>query len=286
MRRPHRLLLYALLAAVVVSAGLAARRVVPPRSPAAEPLTRLSTPPGRGTVPGTGTAPGAPTNANVGGGSQKGVEVRYTFDGGLGEPVGDVGGRLGLRARQAEGGRLSAVAHEGGLAVRFPGRCEHYGAESCTRAILQSGPAGFLNPGRESFTYGASIMVQPDETSKGANVVQKGFSVGDSQFKLQVDGDAGQPSCVIVGTRTSSIFVALASRSVADGRWHRIACSRGNTLLTVTVDGVEAGRTAIPSSLSIVNNDPLCIGGKGTSANNDQFVGVIDDVFVTLIARP
>ncbi|MEU7865548.1 LamG-like jellyroll fold domain-containing protein [Dactylosporangium sp. NPDC049140] len=65
---------------------------------------------------------------------------------------------------------------------------------------------------------------------------------------------------------------------------NRIACSRGNSLLTVVVDGAEAGRTAVPPSLSIANDDPLCIGGKGTSANNDQFVGAIDDVFVTQIA--
>jgi hypothetical protein len=31
-----------------------------------------------------------------------------------------------------------------------------------------------------------------------------------------------------------------------------------------------------------VNTDPLCIGGKGTSANNDQFAGVIDDVYVSI----
>jgi hypothetical protein len=179
------------------------------------------------------------------------------------------------------GGDLAAVPHEGGLAVRFPAPCDHYGAESCARAILQSGPADFLNPGRGEFSYGASVLVKPDETSKGANVLQKGFSVGDSQFKLQVDGAAGQPSCVIVGTSGPAIYVALASRSVADGRWHRVACSRGNALLAVAVDGAVVGRTAIPSSLSIANADPLCIGGKGTSANNDQFVGVIDDVFVT-----
>ncbi|WP_344616724.1 LamG-like jellyroll fold domain-containing protein [Dactylosporangium salmoneum] len=200
--------------------------------------------------------------------------MRYTFDGGLGS----------LHPRQAAGGELAMVPHDGGLAVRFPPRCAHYGAPSCPRAILQSGPVGFLNPGRGAFTYGASVLVGPDETSKGANVVQKGFSVGDSQFKLQVDGEAGRPSCVIVGTGSDTIFVALASRSVADGRWHRIACARGNALLTVAMDGVEVGRTAIPSSLSIANDDPLCIGGKGTSANNDQFVGVIDDVYVTRFA--
>ncbi|GAA0732018.1 LamG domain-containing protein [Dactylosporangium roseum] len=207
--------------------------------------------------------------------------LRYSFDGGLAAPVVDAGGRLPLKVRKVAGGELSAVPHEGGLAVRFPPRCEHYGAESCARAILQSGPADFLNPGQADFSFGASVLVKPSETSKGANVMQKGFSVGDSQFKLQVDGAAGRPSCVIVGTGDSTIYVALASRSVADGRWHRIECSRGGALLTVAVDGVVAGQAAIPPSLSIMNTDPLCIGGKGTSANNDQFVGVIDDVFVT-----
>ncbi|GAB3867252.1 LamG-like jellyroll fold domain-containing protein [Dactylosporangium cerinum] len=207
--------------------------------------------------------------------------VRYTFDGGIAGQVQDGSGRLPLRVRKA-GGELSAVPHGGGLAVRFPQRCEHYGAESCARAILQSGPAEFLNPGQGAFTYGASVLVTPDETSKGANVIQKGFSVGDSQFKLQVDGVAGHPSCVIVGTAGPAIYVALASLTVADGRWHRVECSRSDALLTVAVDGKLKGRLAIPSSLSIANADPLCIGGKGTSPNNDQFAGAIDDVFVTL----
>ncbi|WP_433054407.1 LamG-like jellyroll fold domain-containing protein [Dactylosporangium sp. CS-033363] len=261
---------------LVVGAGLLVRRSF--EDQAASPLTGASF--GMGSAPGVSSPP-SPSAAASG---HKANSVRFTFDGGLGEPVGDASGRLGLHTRKAEGGQLSVVPHDGGLAVRFPPRCEHYGAESCARAILQSGPAGFLNPGRGSFTYGATVQVHPNETSKGANVVQKGFSVGDSQFKLQVDGDAGQPSCVIVGTHSDTIYVALASRSVADGRWHRIACSRGNSLLTVVVDGVEAGRASIPSSLSIANEDPLCIGGKGTSANNDQFVGAIDDVFVTRIA--
>jgi hypothetical protein len=242
----------------------------------AEPSTATSGPP----PPVVGSAPGL-ASPSVAASEHRANGVRFTFDGGLGD---DADGRLGLHVRKAEGGQLSVVPHDGGLAVRFPPRCEHYGAESCARAILQSGPAGFLNPGRGSFTYGAAVLVQPHETSKGANVVQKGFSVGDSQFKLQVDGAAGQPSCVIVGTHSGTIFVALSTRSVADGRWHRIACSRSNSLLTVAVDGVEAGRANIPSSLSIANEDPLCIGGKGTSPNNDQFVGVIDDVFVTRIA--
>ncbi|MER7009082.1 LamG domain-containing protein [Dactylosporangium sp. NPDC000555] len=285
MRRHRRLLLCAGLAAFVVAAGLVGHRAVAPREHrAAEPAigTSAAAPPESSSAPAAASS--APPQTSASAQSKREITVRYTFDDGLAGDVSDVDGRLPLRVRRVEGGDLASVPHNGGLAVRFPALCEHYGAESCARAILQSGPAGFLNPGRAEFSYGASVLVRPDETSKGANVVQKGFSIGDSQFKLQVDGMAGRPSCVIVGTGSPTIFVALASRSVADGRWHRIACSRGNALLTVAIDGVEVGRIAIPSSLSIVNDDPLRIGGKGTSANNDQFVGVIDDVYVTRIA--
>lgn len=228
-------------------------------------------------VPGAATVPRATASGQ---GAHPASAVRYAFDGGITGQILDGAGRLPLRVRKA-GGELSTIPHAGGLAVRFPPRCEHYGAERCARAILQSGPAEFLNPGQGAFTYGASVLVGPDETSKGANVLQKGFSVGDSQFKLQVDGAAGHPSCVIVGTAGPAIYVAIASLTVADGRWHRVECSRSDALLTVAVDGQLKGRSAIPSSLSIVNPDPLCIGGKGTSPNNDQFVGAIDDVFVT-----
>lgn len=244
--------------------------------PAAESPARTTpapAPPSSAAVPTEAGHPSAP-------GARSATAVRYTFDDGVAGQVQDGSGRLPLRVRKA-GGELSTVPHAGGLAVRFPQRCEHYGAESCARAILQSGPADFLNPAQGAFTYGASVLLEPAETSKGANVLQKGFSVGDSQFKLQVDGTAGRPSCVIVGTADTTIYVALASLTVADGRWHRVECSRRDALLTVAVDGHLKGRSVIPSSLSIANADPLCIGGKGTSANNDQFAGAIDDVYVT-----
>ncbi len=268
------------LASVVAAAGWALHR----GDPAPSVGSGASAPPAPtsgAAVASTAAVPLVEADPSVVVASRPGPQaVRYTFDGGLAGQVLDGAGALPLRVRKA-GGELSAVPHAGGLAVRFPQRCEHYGAESCARAILQSGPAEFLNPGQGAFTYGASVLVKPDETSKGANVLQKGFSVGDSQFKLQVDGAAGHPSCVIVGTAGPTIYVAIASLTVADGRWHRVECSRRDALLTVAVDGQLKGRSTIPSSLSIVNPDPLCIGGKGTSPNNDQFVGAIDDVYIT-----
>ncbi|GGM50922.1 LamG-like jellyroll fold domain-containing protein [Dactylosporangium sucinum] len=277
-----RVALCGALAVLIAVAVWAARR--PAERPPDAVTADVTGSPHPAASAGVGALP-QPSAARSSGADPGGLRYSFDFDegfdGGSDGTIADTGGRLPLRVRRAQGGTITAVPHDGGLAVRFPPRCEHYGAESCARAILQSGPADFLNPGRLPFSYGASILVKSSETSKGANVVQKGFSVGDSQFKLQVDGAAGRPSCVIVGNAGPAIHVALASRTVADGRWHRVECSRGDSLLTVAVDGIVVGRTAIPSSLSIANSDPLCIGGKGTSANNDQFVGAIDDVFVT-----
>jgi hypothetical protein len=227
-------------------------------------------------------APGPGASAELPAASASAVpwmDVRYAFDEGFTEQIGDA--RLPLHVKVAEGGSLGATRHGAGRAVRFPRPCAEYGAERCSRAVLQSGPALFLNPDRAPFRFGASILLAPDETSKGANVVQKGFSVGDSQFKLQVDGLAGMPSCVVVGNGSPVIYLAQASVSVSDGVWHQVECRRGDAVLTIVVDGSTVGQKAIPPSLSIVNSDPLSIGGKGTTANNDQFTGSIDDVFVT-----
>ena len=146
--------------------------------------------------------------------------------------------------------------------------------------ILESGPAGLLNPGTARLRYGATIWMAPTDTTEGANVLQKGYSVGDSQFKLQVDGVAGRPSCVMVGTDSPHIYVAPADVTVANGQWHAVDCARAGGSLTVSVDGQVRGRVALPTTLSVHNGDPLRIGGKGAGVDNDQFTGVVDDVHV------
>jgi hypothetical protein len=209
--------------------------------------------------------------------------VRYDFDAGLGaRDVYDRAKTLPLTPSEAAGGVLRTEPHDGGLAVRFPQVCAVYGDPSCPRAILQSGPAPPLDPGTAPLRFGASVLIAADETTKGGNVLQKGYSVGDSQFKLQVDGHAGKPSCVLVGAGERTIHVVESSRTVANGQWHVIECSRVHDVLTITVDGRLTGRGNVPRQLSIVNNDPLRIGGKGTSPNNDQFHGAIDDAYVSI----
>jgi hypothetical protein len=229
--------------------------------------------------PGASGAPGSGASAGAGGAE---TTVRYSFDGGVSGAVADEARRLPLRASTAAGGALGTEPHGTGLAVRFPATCAVYGDKSCPRAILETGPAEVLNPGRRPLRYGAAVRMTASETAKGENVLQKGYSQGDSQFKLQIDGADGRPSCVLVGVGSPEILVLNGDSSVSDGQWHVVECRRDGSVLTITVDGVESGRRNVPAELSIVNKDPLRIGGKGTGPNNDQFHGAIDDVQVVI----
>lgn len=198
-------------------------------------------------------------------------ETRFSFDG---ESLGE----LGVAA--ISGGQVSAEAHDAGQAVRFPPRCRVYAGRSCPRVVLES--RAVPNPSSTPVRFGAAVLMEAGDTDAGENVIQKGFSRGRGQFKLQVDGVAGQPSCVLVGTGSSRIYMVTARESVSDGRWHAIECARTGSDFSIAVDGEISGRIRVPAALSIVNSDPLRIGGKGLSPNNDQFHGVVDDVFVAI----
>jgi len=208
------------------------------------------------------------------------MAVRYSFDDGAGQPMFATSGRYPLRIVTAAGGTIDFVARETGWAVRFPERCTA-SPSSCPRAILEGARVDALNPGTRPVRYGASVRMTSADTSAGANVLQKGFSVGGAtQYKLQVDGSAGRPSCVIASP--TRIYRIVAGISVSDGRWHAVACLRSGAKLGITIDGVARGSTSVPAGLSIANSEPLRVGGKGVNPGNDQFAGQIDDVFVTI----
>jgi hypothetical protein len=192
------------------------------------------------------------------------VVARYSFDDG--HP---------LRTVAVNGGKVTAVRHGAGMAVQFPRKCSGGG---CPRVVLQAASTAALNPGAAAFRYGASVLLRRDQTTAGQNVLQKGYSAAGGQYKLQVDGSAGRPSCVLVGSR---IFLARSTVTAADGGWHRLECRRDGGVLLVVVDGVARGRASVPSGLSIRNSAPLSLGGKGAYPDNDQFRGALDDVWVS-----
>jgi hypothetical protein len=147
---------------------------------------------------------------------------------------------------------------------------------------LQTPSSADLNPGARNIAFGADVLLPPGQTSAGQNVVQKGYRGSSSQWKLQIDGAAGRPSCVLVDRRRPSIRIATSAVSVADGRWHAVQCRRTSTILSVLVDGVVRGRTAVPARLSVANDRPMSIGGKGAFDDNDQFNGALDNVWVQI----
>jgi len=207
------------------------------------------------------------------------ADLRYTFDAGLDGSVRAESGDLALAVVTQHGGRLESIEHDGGRAVRFAAPCTAVPKE-CPRAILESGPAANLNPGTSDLQYGATVRISPGQEVDGANVVQKGYSGEGSQFKLQVDH--GKPSCVVVDVTRKEIHRAESRSTIGDGVWHRLGCERTGGSLTLFVDGDEAARIAVPADLSIMNSEPLRVGGKGVGPNNDQFSGDVDDVYLSI----
>jgi hypothetical protein len=208
--------------------------------------------------------------------------VHYDFDGGVGRPIADARGGHELRPLGQNGGALRLVPQGSGLAVVYPDRCTLPREWACPRAILEGLRDDSLNPGRRTLRYGASVRMTHADLADGANVLQKGYSVGGvSQYKLQVDHRQGHPSCVIASER-AHIYRAEPWIDVADGTWHELECRRTSSRLITLVDGTPRAWVPVPPQLAIANAEPLRVGGKGPAPRNDQFAGAIDDVFITI----
>jgi hypothetical protein len=211
------------------------------------------------------------------------VTARYTFNGRSSSIIDESGHGHTLTVVSGHGGVVRAVAHGQGSALAFPPLCAITPTTAtCPHVALQTPSSDDLNPGRRDLAYGADVLLAPGQTSSGQNVVQKGYSTTTSQWKLQIDGAAGRPSCVLVDDRRPAIRIVTSSVAVADGRWHAVRCDRAGRDFSVSVDGVVRGTATVPARLSVTNDKPLSIGGKGAFADNDQFNGALDNVWVRI----
>lgn len=151
----------------------------------------------------------------------------------------------------------------------------------CVPGILEVSSDGTLNPGSSDFVYGSSVKMQQGAGAAGANVMQKGYSTdGQGQWKLQVDGEEGRPSCVIVGSDEGPTIKVTSDRSITDGEWHDVSCHWRRGSLTIKIDGVAAGYEVAGQKISVENEAPVRIGGKNLKPGGDFFFGSLDDVFV------
>lgn len=237
-----------------------------------------------GAEPARGATAGHSAAAEPSRSTPAAVDLRYDLDQGLTEPVWDAARTLPLIPRAVRGGALRAVPRDGGRALAYPPPCLADDQRGCPTAVLQSPVVPWLNPRDRDVRWGARVLLRAEQTTDGENIVQKGRSTYGTQFKLQVDHRAGLASCVVAGLvgGENRIFVAQYVTSVADGRWHALDCERLGAALTLRVDGVVRARVTIPATLAIANDDPLRLGGKGVGPGNDQFHGILDDVYVTI----
>ncbi len=202
---------------------------------------------------------------------------RFNFDQGEslkpGTRVPDVTGHGHYGVVQVSGtGHLTVRRGVTGKAAGYP--------RDGGRAIIKIAHNAHLNPHRHPFTFGASVRVRPRwaKPTRDPNIVQKGlFGRRSNQWKLQLIG--AKPSCVFNGTKGQ---VNLRSKQpIDDGKWHQLVCRRVGQVHTLFVDGLVQG-TATLRTGSIANSAAVTVGGRavGTSANNDQFHGNVDNVFL------
>jgi hypothetical protein len=183
------------------------------------------------------------------------------------------------RVESVAGARLTPLAGPAGRgrAVAFPPVCR---AETgCGRVMVVVAHAPGLDPGDADFAFGASVMLEPGQTTTGSNIMQKGrFGTVGGQWKLQVDNEDGRPSCVVRGT-TDAVTVA-SPVSIADGRWHRVSCSKDEHGLLIEVDG--EGRHKAGTIGTVRNDFDIRLGSSGLEEDDDQFHGALDDVILRL----
>jgi Concanavalin A-like lectin/glucanases superfamily len=183
------------------------------------------------------------------------------------------------RVLAANGGTIEAVqgAPGRGYAVAFPSKCAT--TTGCPRAMLEVMPGPSVDPGETPFAYGASVWLSESETTVGSNILQKGrFGSTGGQWKLQVDGLDGHPSCVI--RSGPDVFVVKSKVPIADSEWHHVSCRRDAAEISIDVDGTVDRKPGV--SGSVTNLLPITIGGPGIGDHDDQFHGRIDDVFLEI----
>ena len=205
----------------------------------------------------------------------------YNFDSTIADGTFDDGSGHGhlLRAVVRNGATITMTPHGSGQALTFPPKCT---GVTCPRLVFQAADTPDLNPGAGPLRYGAGVLLTPAETASGENVMQKGYSTGGGQYKLQVDGVSGKPSCGMTDKDATKLYLVRSRTSIADGSWHSVECRRTGPTLSILVDGKMQAGTAIPATLSVASARPFSVGGKGAGANNDQFHGSLDDVWISI----
>lgn len=150
-----------------------------------------------------------------------------------------------------------------------------------------------LNPGKEPFSYGARVKVDPNAEWSHSEmaVMRHGDSDtrgGDYKMELSKNSDGVVSAFCVVhdGDGDGSGYVQGHGEleTLNDGQWHRIVCSRvSKSVVSLSIDGVVIAKHVKGHLGGVVGEDPLLIGcqfQRDGIHRREQFVGAMDDIFV------
>ena len=141
-----------------------------------------------------------------------------------------------------------------------------------------------LNPGTADIAFTAYVrytVTPPTGSTTDYDILRKGTASDSAQFyKMEIRSD-NRAVCRFVGSKTSKTGILIhTGPTLNDGKWHTITCTKGNTSISLVVDGKTFTKSGTVGSIS--NNGPLTLGAKPGSPFSDFYNGDLDEVSVSI----
>jgi Concanavalin A-like lectin/glucanases superfamily len=141
-----------------------------------------------------------------------------------------------------------------------------------------------LDPGTAPITLTAHVnLTVPPAAQKDYDLIRKGLGSSGQDYKIEIKTVNGKPQvlCLFQGT-TAEVMKKSGSGTppLANGVWHTLQCVKTDTYVQVFIDGVSYGKNKKAVG-SISNSDDLLVGARST-AGDDQYVGLMDEVEVDI----
>jgi Concanavalin A-like lectin/glucanases superfamily len=133
-----------------------------------------------------------------------------------------------------------------------------------------------LNPGTGDVTIMLSFMTTSRPGgSADWDLARKGyFKTVGGEWKVEFQPE-GQASCGFKGS-SSYQFLQAGPKTLADGKWHTVTCTKTASTIKLTVDGQTFSKSGKVGSIS--NTQPVVIGAY---PGKEFFKGTLDEVTVT-----
>jgi Concanavalin A-like lectin/glucanases superfamily len=161
---------------------------------------------------------------------------------------------------------------------------------------IQAPDDASLSPGLSPFTYSVRLKVSPTAEwshSEMAVIRHGDTDSGGGNYKMELGKNAKTGAvwvfCVMHDDDESGIGYIRGRgglKSIADGHWHTVACSRVDAdTVSLTVDGHVVEHATRGDLGNVASSVPLLIGcqlrGQGPT-RREQFVGKMDDISITV----